>query len=233
MHLIIRGRFKKNLQFFRGIFRPNLHRLKPLSRICGLDRGRPVDRYYIENFLTKHARSIQGCVLEFEDSRYTTRFGENRVTKSDVLNLSEGNPQATIVGDLTQNLAIPDNTFDCIILTQTLHLIYDLRTALKALRRILRPKGVLLATLPGISQICRDPKNIWHDSWRFTHSSTRRLFEEFFPKENVEIESYGNVLVSSAFLYGLATEELRPEELDYRDNDYDFLIAVKAIKPEM
>ena len=46
----------------------------------------------------------------------------------------------------------PD-AFDCIIFTQTLHFIYDVRLAIQTLHRILKPGGVLLATFPGISQI--------------------------------------------------------------------------------
>ena len=38
----------------------------------------------------------------------------------------------------------PENTFDCIVLTQTLHLIYDVRLAIERLRRALAPGGVLL-----------------------------------------------------------------------------------------
>ena len=50
--------------------------------------------------------------------------------------------------------------------------------------------------------------------------SARRLFEEIFPTANVNVDVCGNVLAAIAFLHGLATEELRQEELDYRDADY-------------
>jgi len=38
------------------------------------------------------------------------------------------------------------------VFTQTLHLIYDVRSAIRTLHRVLKPGGVLLATFPGISQ---------------------------------------------------------------------------------
>jgi len=38
------------------------------------------------------------------------------------------------------------------------------------------------------------------------------------------------VLAAVAFLHGLAAEDLRPEELDYHDADYELLITVRAIK---
>jgi glycosyltransferase involved in cell wall biosynthesis len=208
----------------------SLRQLTPISRAFGFDRGLPIDRYYLERFLSAHAGDIQGDVLEIGDDTYTRRFGRDRVTKRDVLHVSEGNPRATIVGDLTCAEHIPPDSFDCIILTQTLHLIYDVRAALKTLYRILKPGGVLLATFPGISQISHDR---WRESWcwAFTHVSARRLFEEIFPTGNVCVEVSGNVLTAIAFLHGLAAEELRQEELDYRDSHYEVSIMVRAVKP--
>jgi glycosyltransferase involved in cell wall biosynthesis/peptidoglycan/xylan/chitin deacetylase (PgdA/CDA1 family)/SAM-dependent methyltransferase len=207
----------------------DLRRLTPISSNWGLDRGRPIDRYYVEKFLAQHASTIRGRVLEIGDNSYTKAFGGDRVAISDVLHVTEGNPMATIVGDLTRAGHIPSDSFDCIILTQTLQLIYDARAALQTLHRILKPDGVLLATFPGITQIARDE---WAASWcwHFTTLSARRLFEEVFARSHVQIECYGNVLASTAFLYGLAVDELDKEELDYRDPDYELLITVKAVK---
>ncbi|MDP2660390.1 MAG: methyltransferase domain-containing protein, partial [Dehalococcoidia bacterium] len=123
-----------------------LRRLQPTSRMFGTDRGRCIDRYYIENFLASHAPDIRGLVLEIGDDTYTRRFGGDRVAKSDVLHFQQGNPGATIVADLTCANHIPSESFDCIILTQTLQFIYDVRAALATLSRILKPGGVLLAT---------------------------------------------------------------------------------------
>ena len=46
-----------------------------LSRDFGFDRGTPIDRYYIESFLSTHASDIRGHVLEVADNTYTRRFG--------------------------------------------------------------------------------------------------------------------------------------------------------------
>jgi SAM-dependent methyltransferase len=207
-------------------------RLRPISGNFGYDRGQPIDRYYIENFLARFAGDIRGRVLEVGDDSYTMRFGRDRVIVSDVLHVTEGNPQATIVADLTCADHIPSDAFDCVILTQTLHLIYDVRLAIRTLRRILKPGGVLLATFPGISQIDRGQ---WGDEWywSFTSRSARRLFEEAFPAPNVEVRAHGNVLVAIAFLHGLAMEELREEELGYFDPFYEVLITLRAVKPEV
>jgi ubiquinone/menaquinone biosynthesis C-methylase UbiE len=136
------------------------------------------------------------------------------------------------VADLTCASHIPSDTFDCIILTQTLHLIYDVRAALTTLYRILKPGGVLLTTVSGISKISREDMDRWGHHWSFTTRSAQRLFQEFFPEMNVAVDAYGNVLAAIAFLHGLASEELRHEELDYHDRDYQVLITIRAVKPE-
>ncbi len=209
----------------------DLRRFTPLSRDWGFDRGLPIDRYYIEKFLADHATEVCGQILEIGDNTYTHQFGGDRVTRSDVLHVKPGDPKVTVIADLTCADHIPANTFDCIILTQTLHLIYETRDALNTLYRILKPGGSLLMTVPGISQISRYDMDRWGDYWRFTTRSTRQLLGEIFPIEEVKVTSYGNVLSAAALLYGLATHELYQEELMYHDPDYEVLIAARAAKP--
>jgi hypothetical protein len=208
-----------------------LRSTQPVSRCFGEDRGLPVCRYYIERFLRENAADIQGDVLEVENANYTRRFGDDRVTRSHVLHVVDGNPLATLVGDLTTGEGIPTRAFDCIVLTQTLPFIYDVRAALYHVERSLKPGGMLLATFPGISQISRYDMDRWGDFWRFTDASARRLFEEFWPAENLSFEVHGNVLVATAYLQGIASDELREDELDFKDQDYPLLITVRARKP--
>jgi SAM-dependent methyltransferase len=210
----------------------SLRNLKPISQQFGFDRGQPIDRYYMENFLSRQSEHIHGFVLEIGDNFYTYKFGGDRVTKSDVLHAVEGNPNATIIGDLSDAEHIPSNTFDCFILTQTLQYVYDLRSGLKTIYRILKPGGIVLVTLPSITPLSdAEWNNYWY--WGFTTVSAQKLFEEVFPKTNVEVETYGNVLAATAFIQGLATQELTKAELDYRDPSYQVLITVKAVKPEV
>jgi SAM-dependent methyltransferase len=209
----------------------SLRRVTPLSREFGYDRGLPIDRYYIERFLATHIADIHGHVLEVEDDIYTRQFGGERMTRSDVLHVRPGEPKATIVADLTHANNLPCGTFDCIILTQTLQFIYDVPAAITTVYRILKPGGVVLATVPGISHISRYDMERWGHFWAFTTQSVRRLFEEVFPQDHVQITAYGNVLTAASFLYGMATEELRKEELEYFDPDYELIIAVRAVKP--
>ena len=208
-----------------------LRRLTPVSRRFGWDRGGlPIDRYYIERFLERHESDIAGHVLEVRDDAYTRRFGGARVTRVDVLHPTTDNEKATIVADLSSAEHVPGNTFDCIILTQVLPFIPDVQAAVHTLQRILRPSGVVLATMPGISQIVRYDMDRWGDYWRFTSLSARRIFECAFPEGDVRVEAHGNVLAATAFLQGLSSRELRPDELNHHDPDYEVLITVRAVK---
>jgi SAM-dependent methyltransferase len=214
-----------------GVRFGDLRRLSPISRNFGMNRGQPIDRYYIERFLSRHVEDIGGRVLEIKDATYTRRFGGDRVSVSDVLDVADANPHATIVADLTRAEHVPSDTFDCIIFTQTLHFIYDVRASIATLRRMLKPGGVLLATFPGISQTsCREHGEYY--CWALSKLSARRLFEEAFPAQNIEVNADGNVLSAIAFLHGLAAEELRQVELDNHSPDYEVLITLRAVRPD-
>jgi SAM-dependent methyltransferase len=207
-----------------------LRRLDPVARGF-FDRGLPVDRYYIERFLNERSEDVRGTVLEIADATYTRRYGGDRVIRSDVLHAVVGNPEATIVGDLASGKNIPENFYDCIILTQTLLCIYDVKAALRNAHHALKPGGVLLVTVPGISQICRPDYDLWGDYWRFTTLSLSRLLGDVFgDPRNIEVQAHGNVLIALAFLNNLAVDEFRPEELDYQDRDYELLITARAVR---
>lgn len=215
-----------------GVIWGSFRRLTPIGPAFGYGRGgNRIGRYYIENFLAKYISDVKGRVLEIADNSYTRKYGGKQVVKSDVLHAVAGNPGATIVGDLSTGKGIPNGVFDCVILTQTLFVIYDVRSAVLNAYSSLKPGGVLLATFCGISQISRYDMDRWGDYWRFTDASAKQIFGEVFGAENVSVRTHGNVMVACAFLHGLAAEELKPSELDYNDPDYQVIITVRAVKP--
>lgn len=214
-------------RFLHPAWLGNLRRTNPLSENWGLDRGTPVDRYYIERFLEQNRQDIRGRVLEIKDSGYTDRFGAG-VERRDVLDIDASNPQATIIADLATADRVPADHFDCFVFTQTLQLIYDLRAALTHVHRILCPGGVMLATMPAI---CRIEQAFYTtDYWRFSVASCSRLFGEIFGAEQTTVSGYGNVLSAMAFLTGMASEELSRRELDVVDARFPIVITVRAIK---
>ena len=208
----------------------DLSRIRPVSPLLGCDRGTPIDRYYIEHFLNTKADLIQGRVLEVADSSYSRRFGGDRVEKFEVLHATPQNRKATIVGDLTDPSTLPENAVDCFICTQTFNFIFEVQKAITGAHHILKPGGVLLATVSGISQISRYDMDRWGDFWRFTTASLDKLFTPVF-KGGVEIKSYGNVLAATAFLQGVSVEDLPDRTLlDANDLDYQMLLTIVARK---
>jgi hypothetical protein len=92
----------------------------------------------------------------------------------------------------------------------------------------LKPGGVLLMTVPGITHIDQGEwKNNW--LWAFTSASIKRMLSEVFPAA-AEIQTFGNVFIASAFLYGMGVNEVKRSQLDYTDPHYQVIITAKAIK---
>lgn len=204
-------------------------RLTPFSSDFGFDRGGPIDRFYIERFLDENKPRVRGKVLEIGDNAYTVKYGGDRVLQSDILHVDRRNTRATYIGDITDVPQIPSDEFDCIIFTQTLHLIYDFRSALRTCYRILKPGGCLLLTVPGISHI---DKGEWRDYWlwSFTDTAIRKLMTETFDGSRVDVRTYGNVYVAAAFLYGMGLAEFRRDLLFHHDNSYQVIISAAAVK---
>jgi hypothetical protein len=228
----LRSVAKKGRGLVRRRTRPavwhDLRRVRPLDARFGLGRGTPVDRYYIERFLEGHGDSVRGHVLEVGDASYTRKFGGEAVRRSSVLHATDDNPEASIVGDLSTGLPGYERAFDCLILTQVLPFIFDLRGAVETTRELCAPGGTVLVTVPGISQISRYDMDRWGDFWRFTDLSVARMFADVFGASSVRVTSFGNVLTAAALLYGIAAEELTADELDTVDPDYPVILGVVA-----
>ena len=199
----------------------------PACADFGYTRGLPIDRYYVEAFLAGRSPDIRGRALEIGDASYCRRFGE--VAHQDVLHVDAGAPEATITGDLSQTGVLPLGVYDCMVITQTLHLIYDMPAAIREMHKALKPGGVLLLTSPGISRIDRgDWKNTWY--WSLTEASIRRLFFEVFGDENCDVGVHGNVYAATCFLQGLALDEVDRKKLDVLDPSFPLILTVRACK---
>ncbi len=205
-------------------------RTTPVSSRFGLDRGRPLDRFYIEEFVSAHAALVRGRVLEFGDDAYTRRFGGSAVAKSDVIHPAAGHPGATIAGDLVSGLGIPDGAFDCIVCTQVLQFVFDLPSAVRSLHRALAPGGVLLGTVPVVSMASPTDAAEFGEFWRITSQGMRRLLEADFEPASIDVRAFGNVLSAVGFLHGLAAEEIPKDCLQRSDPTHEVLVAFVARK---
>jgi hypothetical protein len=220
------------LKLKRLIFRVNwlnLRSLEPVSEKFGLDRGTPIDRIYIEDFLLKNKDYIKGICLEISENTYSKKYGTN-ITTFEILHATNTNKNATIIGDLTNLDSLPENFVDCFICTQTYNFIFDFKKAIEGSYKLLKKNGTLLATVSGISQISKYDMDRWGDYWRFTSKSLNLVFQEIFGEDNFEIYTYGNILTSISFLSGISAEELTNKEIFTCDDNFQLLICIKAHK---
>src|SRR5262249_23540629 len=160
---------------------------------------------------------------EVGDAFYCRKLGTG-IVRQDVLHVAADNPEATIVGDLSIPGILPEGAFDCLVVTQTLHLIYDMRAAVAEMYRALKPGCGLLLTCPGIAQVGRGE---WGASWfwSLTRHAAERMFADVFGAVNVAVETRGNVYAAVCFLEGLALEEVDAAKLDVLDAAYPVVVT--------
>ncbi len=205
--------------------------LLPLDDTYGMGRGTPVDRHYIEKFLEAHREAVHGTVMEVGDRRYTEKFGGDRVENSIILHVEKEDPETNQVkGDFATGEGLEEGSLDCLICTQTLPFIYDLRSAAANMVKTLKKGGKALVTVAGLSQIIRYERIHYGHFWGFTDMSLRQLFAGCAGVGSVEVETFGNVKAVAAFLYGISQEELGEGELDFHDPDYQLIIAAVVEK---
>jgi SAM-dependent methyltransferase len=205
----------------------NMRRTRPFSEIWGADRGLPVDRRYIEDFVAAHAADVRGQALEIQSLQYIERYGGDRIEQAHVLDIDASNEQATIVGDLAREETLPEGAFDCFLLTQTLQFLPNPGSAAANAYRCLAPGGVLLLTVPTSSRL--EPGG---DYWRWTPLGLEEFLARALPsRAEREVTGHGNVLTMVAFLYGLGSEELSHEEYAFEDPRFPLVACARVRKP--
>jgi SAM-dependent methyltransferase len=223
------GRWLRRVIFHSKLIYFLSNTTRPLSDQYGFDRGIPIDRFFIEDFLKKNKLDIKGKCLEVLDNNYTTIYGEKRVTESDVLDINLENKKANIIDDLRNLQTISNDTYDTIILTQVLQFIDNVDSVISECYRILKPGGTILATLPSISRAdCTS--GVPGDFWRFTQASARYLFEKKFKPETIEVDFYGNVRSGIYFYAGLALSDTPRKVLLDKDDNFPTIITISAKK---
>jgi hypothetical protein len=172
-------------------------------------------------------RSMGGC------SRFRTTptpqdsaaIGSPRASLS--VDIDARNPSATLIADLQKVGSLPQESYDCIILTQTLHLLrrpdYCIDNCLGALRR----RGVLLAAAPSLSRV--SPTYPQGDFWRFTPAGIGEVFTRRW-RGAFSVHAFGSLRTCVAFLLGEAQEDLPTAVLDDHDPRFPLTVAVEAHK---
>lgn len=203
-----------------------IRELEPISGVYGFDRGNPIDRYYIESFLEANKDLVKGKCLEVTDTKYIKKYGGDKVTHADALDINRNNILATIYGDMKNLDMIPDETYDTLIITQTFGMIDDYGKAIQECHRILKKGGYILSTMSSMGQV----NAFEHHFWRWTKDAAQYAFDKYFPYSELEIKSYGNILAGQCFWVGLSLEEMKKEELDFNDPRYPVIVSIKARK---
>jgi SAM-dependent methyltransferase len=83
------------------------------------------------------------------------------------------NPAAELEGTV-EEIPVPDESFDLVLCTQTLEHAEDPAGAVRELRRVVAPRGRVLASTHGVQVYHPNPD----DYWRWTHAGLERLFRE-------------------------------------------------------
>jgi hypothetical protein len=229
-HVPVRVRTAVRRQFTR-LNHPrwgNLRRRKPFSSYYGFDRGTPVDRFYIERFLAGRAQDIQGDVLEVGHARYARMFPDSTPARVEIVDNDRSNLEVSILANLSEPHSLPVGRFDCFILTQTLQLVANPETALQNAWETLTSGGVLLISVPGITR--SDPDHVDIDRWRFTTAGLETLLARTCPGGNQEVVGYGNLTSATAFLMGLAAEELYESDLSATDPYFTVSVCARVKK---
>ena len=204
----------------------NLRRTTPFSGHYGFDRGTPIDRYYVAQFMEANRAGISGDVLEIQSAAYTQVYGHDvRTSRTVDVDPSHG---TDFVCDLAHSEGtLAAEAYDCFLMPNTLNHLRDLQSCLRQALRVVRPGGTILATVATLVPLTPD----FNEYWRITPAAWHMITADVWSGCEVAISTFGNVLAASAAMLGLAAEELSPEELDTHDPRYPVLIAIRCRKP--
>jgi hypothetical protein len=184
----------------------DLRRTQP---VCSTSTN-AIGRYYTRTFLDACGNGAGGGILD--------EHGASMAICSDAgrrLGLS----------DLSELASLRSAEFDCIILPLSLQHAFDLHETVLTIHRLLKPGGLLIATLPGIART-QAPC----DFWRFTRLSAEKVLREAAAWAEIEVRAYGNVLAAASALHGVPAHELSGDELNRHDPDYEVVIGVRAVR---
>lgn len=231
--LVARLPSARRQQLRRVLRRPrwgNLRRSTPFSPTFGYDRGTPIDRYYLDRFLTEEGGSIRGVVGEIAGTTLVDAYGGSRVTRTEVIDLDDDNPRVTLLADLGRPSSLPYSTFDCLVVVQTLQYVAEPDVAIANCMQALRPGGTLLLAVPALAAHDGHERDE-DDHWRFWPGGVAALVARVAPGASVRTVAYGNLITALAFLHGLAAEELRPAELAPTDLRFPVVVCARIDRP--
>jgi hypothetical protein len=212
-----------------------LRRLRPLRN--GRQRGLPIVRYYWAQFLEGHRADIRGRGLEIGTTETIRRYGGSALTGTDAIDLAPHNPEVTVVADLTRADELPGDTYDCFVNQFTMHLIYDLDSAMYHSLRLLKPGGVMLVNFPSVEYCFERGLDMETGGrlfvfWQFTPLQVENLLRRCgLADADFSLELFGNLFARVAYQMNIPADELTRAELDHVDPGHPLLICARIVKP--
>ncbi len=216
----------------RPAFWGTVRRTAPLSTHWGFQRGTPIDRVYLEAWISENRRHISGSVIEVKDNDLATRFGSG-LTRVDVLDIDPDNPEATIVADLAEPGALPTGAYDCAVVTQVLQYVSSPVAAAGNLIGSLHPGGTLLLSVPGVSPC--EHESLGNDRWRFLIAGVEQILGDASRGFSVEttISTFGNAATVLGVAAGTVAEEgFRRYIAADNDPHYPLLICARVTRTD-
>lgn len=183
----------------------------------------------MEHFLGAHRGAIRGVVGEVAERTYADRLGGSRPQRVEVIDRAPRSG-TTVVADLGVRGSLDEGVFDCLIVTQVLQYVPDPEEAVRNMAQALRPGGSLLLAVPALAP--HDPHELDDaDLWRFWPAGLERLLRLAAPNGESTVVGYGNLTAATAFLHGIAAEELTPAELAAVDRRFPVVVCARMELP--
>ncbi len=98
-------------------------------------------------------------------------------------------PHISVVTDLTKDIPLPDRSAEIVTLSNTIEHIPNTEHLLAECRRLLKPGGMIIGTVPFLVQVHQAP----YDFNRYTNFQLRRLLENAGFKE-IEVVPLGSLI---------------------------------------
>jgi SAM-dependent methyltransferase len=198
-------------------------RTEPFCKNFGFGRGTPIDRYYLDKFIAHIRPQVKGNTLEIGGAvGNSASFGFTQTTEYHALDLHPS-PYNDYAGDAHEPSLIAPETFDSIVCFNVLEHCTRPWIVAENIHRWLKKGGKAFCMVPNAQRVHELPR----DYWRPLPSALESMFDRFTHKQ---MHVYGNMMTHMASSYGIACEELTPEELDFSHPDYPVATCIVAEK---
>ncbi|WP_157496737.1 methyltransferase domain-containing protein [Hahella ganghwensis] len=201
----------------------DFNRKSPFCHSFGFSRGTPIDRYYLDKFVSCIRHQVKGVTIEIGGvSDNLQNYGLERVTSFQTVDIEPGEG-VNIVGDIHDRSILAPESVDSLIIFNVLEHCHSPWQVAENIRYWLKEGGKCFGMVPNAQRLHNFPG----DYWRPLPDGVRHLFKEF---SQLELDVYGNPQTVVASFMGVAAKELTANELDATHPEYPVATCFIAIK---